>query len=41
MGSTDQVPYDNATVGSASMRATGPLVRQAAAELRQWLLDLA
>jgi isoquinoline 1-oxidoreductase len=40
MGSTDQVPYDNPTVGSQSMRATGPLVRQAAAEMRQWLLDL-
>ncbi len=34
MGSTDQVPYDNPTVGSQSMRATGPLVRQAAAEMR-------
>src|SRR5579884_107130 len=41
MGSTDQTPYDNPTVGSQSMRATGPLVRQAAAELRQWLLELA
>jgi isoquinoline 1-oxidoreductase len=41
MGSTDQVPYDNATVGSQSMRSTGPLVRQAAAEMRQWLLQLA
>jgi isoquinoline 1-oxidoreductase len=41
MGSTDQVPYDNATVGSQSMRSTGPLVRQAAGEMRQWLLQLA
>jgi isoquinoline 1-oxidoreductase len=40
MGSTDQVPYDNATVGSASTRSTGPMVRQAAAEMRQWLLEL-
>jgi nicotinate dehydrogenase subunit B len=40
MGSTDVVPYDNSTVGSQSMRSTGPLVRQAAAEMRQWLLDL-
>ena len=40
MGSTDQVPYDNPTVGSQSMRSTGPLVRQAAAEMRQWLLEL-
>jgi isoquinoline 1-oxidoreductase len=40
MGSTDQVPYDNATVGSQSMRSTGPRVRQAAAEMRQWLLEL-
>jgi CO/xanthine dehydrogenase Mo-binding subunit len=40
MGSTDQVPYDNPTVGSQSMRSTGPLVRQTAAEMRQWLLEL-
>jgi nicotinate dehydrogenase subunit B len=40
MGSTDQVPYDNPTVGSQSMRSTGPLVRQAAAEMRSWLLEL-
>ncbi len=41
MGSTDQVPYDNATVGSQSMRSTGPLVWQAAGEMREWLLQLA
>src|SRR5207237_4751104 len=41
MGSTELVPYDNATVGSQSLRSTGPLVRQAAAEMRQWLLYLA
>jgi len=40
MGHTDRVPFDNPTVGSASMRATGPLVRQAAAAMRGWLLDL-
>jgi nicotinate dehydrogenase subunit B len=40
MGSTDQVPFDRATTGSQSVRSTGPLVRQAAAEMRQWLLEL-
>ena len=40
MGSTDRVPYDIGTFGSLSMRATGPLVRQASAEMRQWLLEL-
>jgi nicotinate dehydrogenase subunit B len=40
MGTTDQVPFDSPTVGSQSMRSTGPVVRQAAAEMRQWLLEL-
>jgi nicotinate dehydrogenase subunit B len=40
MGITDQVPYDGATVGSQSTRRTGQVVRQAAAEMRQWLLEL-
>ena len=40
MGSTDQVPYDTPTFGSMSMRLTGPIVRQASAEMRQWLLEL-
>jgi isoquinoline 1-oxidoreductase len=40
MGSTDLVPFDMPTVGSQSMRNTGPLVRQAGAEMRQWLLEL-
>lgn len=40
MGQTDRVPFDIATVGSLSMRATGPMVRQAAAEMRQWLVEL-
>ncbi len=40
MGSTDTAPFDAPTIGSASLRTTGQLVRQAAAELRQWLLEL-
>jgi nicotinate dehydrogenase subunit B len=40
MGQTDRVPYDFGTFGSLSTRRTGPLVRQAAAEMRQWLLEL-
>jgi isoquinoline 1-oxidoreductase len=40
MGTTDSVPYDGPTVGSQSTRQTGPIVRQAAAEMRQWLLEL-
>jgi isoquinoline 1-oxidoreductase len=40
MGQTNRVPRDSSTVGSQSTRSTGPLVRQAAAELRQWLLEL-
>jgi isoquinoline 1-oxidoreductase len=40
MGQTDRTPYDFGTFGSLSTRRTGPLVRQAAAEMRQWLLEL-
>jgi isoquinoline 1-oxidoreductase len=40
MGQTDRVPYDFGTFGSLSTRRTGPLIRQAAAEMRQWLLEL-
>ncbi len=40
MGQTDRAPYDSSTVGSQSTRSTGPLVRQAAAEMHQWLLEL-
>ncbi len=41
MGVTDQVPYDAGTFNSASTRGTGPTIRQAAAEMRQWLRELA
>ena len=40
MGQTNRAPYDSSTVGSQSTRSTGPLVRQAAAEMHQWLLEL-
>ena len=40
MGITDQAPYDGATVGSGSTRRTGQIIRQAAAEMHQWLLEL-
>ena len=40
MGITDQVPYDGATVGSGSTRRSGIFIRQAAAEMHQWLLEL-
>src|SRR5262245_25098866 len=36
MGQTDRAPYDFGTFGSLSTRRTGPLVQQAAAEMRQW-----
>lgn len=39
-GITDRVPYDGSTVGSQSTRRTGPILRQAAAEMREWLLEL-
>lgn len=40
MGDTDQTPWDRGTSGSASTRITGPVIRQAAAEMHQWLLEL-
>jgi isoquinoline 1-oxidoreductase len=40
MGITDRTPYDGATVGSGSTRRTGKIIRQAAAEMHQWLLEL-
>jgi isoquinoline 1-oxidoreductase len=40
MGITNRAPYDNGTNGSQSTRSTGPVIRQAAAEMRQWLLEL-
>lgn len=40
MGITDQTPYDIGTFGSLSTRTTGPIIRQAAATMRQWLLQL-
>lgn len=39
-GITDIVPYDSATVGSGSTRRTGVRLRQAAAEMREWLIEL-
>jgi nicotinate dehydrogenase subunit B len=40
MGITNQAPFDNGTSGSQSTRSTGPIIRQAAAEMHQWLLEL-
>ena len=40
MGVTNQVPYDAGTFNSASTRGSGPTIRQAAAEMRQWLQQL-
>lgn len=40
MGITDQAPWDLGTFGSLSTRSTGPVIRQAAAEMHQWLLEL-
>jgi CO/xanthine dehydrogenase Mo-binding subunit len=40
MGQTNRTPYASATVGSQSTRGIGPTVRQAAAEMHQWLLEL-
>ena len=40
MGVTNQSPWDTGTSGSASTRITGPVLRQAAAEMHQWLLEL-
>jgi isoquinoline 1-oxidoreductase len=40
MGITDKTPYDIGTFGSLSTRSTGPIIRQAAAEMHQWLVQL-
>jgi nicotinate dehydrogenase subunit B len=40
MGITDRTPWDLGTFGSLSTRSTGPVIRQGAAELHQWLLEL-
>ncbi len=40
MGQTNRTPFASSTTGSQSTRGTGPLVRQAAAEMHQWLLEL-
>ena len=40
MGITDKTPWDLGTFGSLSTRRTGPVIRQAAAEMHQWLLEL-
>ena len=37
---SNQTPYDIGTFGSLSIRTTGVTLRQAAAEMRQWLLEL-
>ncbi|HEV2127887.1 MAG TPA: molybdopterin cofactor-binding domain-containing protein, partial [Thermomicrobiales bacterium] len=41
MGKTDEAPFDIGTFGSLSTRLTGPRIRQAAAAMRQWLIDFA
>jgi isoquinoline 1-oxidoreductase len=40
MGKTDEVPFNIGTFGSLSTQLTGPMLRGAAAEMREWLLDL-
>lgn len=40
LGYTDDVPYNLGTFGSLSTQITGPIVRGAAATMREWLLDL-
>lgn len=40
MGITDKTPWDLGTFGSLSTRRTGAVIRQAAAEMRQWLVEL-
>ena len=40
MGKTDEAPFDIGTFGSLSTRVTGPRIRQAAAGMRAWLLEL-
>lgn len=39
-GITNVVPYDGTTSGSGSTRRTGIRLRQAAAEMREWLIEL-
>jgi isoquinoline 1-oxidoreductase len=39
-GETDQVPFNIGTFGSLSTQTTGPILRGAAATLREWLIDL-
>jgi isoquinoline 1-oxidoreductase len=39
-GETDQVPFNIGTFGSLSTQTTGPILRGAAATMREWLLDL-
>lgn len=41
MGDTDLCPWDMGTFGSLSVRQFGPILRQAAADARQALLDMA
>lgn len=41
MGATNAVPSDRGTFDSASTRNVGPIVRDAAAEMRRWLIELA
>jgi isoquinoline 1-oxidoreductase len=40
MGYTDEVPFNLGTFGSLSTQVTGPIIRTAAATLREWLLDI-
>lgn len=41
LGQTDVAPYDLGTFGSLSTRVTGPRIRQAGANMRVWLTELA
>jgi isoquinoline 1-oxidoreductase len=41
MGDTDLCPWDTLTVGSRTTRGTGPVLRAAAAEAREIMIDLA
>ena len=40
MGETDKVPFDIGTFGSLSTQYTGPVIRGAAATMREWLKEL-
>ena len=40
MGQTDETPYNLGTFGSLSTQVTGPIIRGAAAGMREWLIDL-